>query len=94
MHFRMWKKKHVSTDITSISRTSSWLLCLPVRPSLEPGWLEGTLNGKTGLVPENYVEFLPWHASSQVAQCQVGYSSVTLAHQSPSKWSSHLSVFI
>lgn len=30
-----------------------------VRPSLEPGWLEGTLNGKTGLVPENYVEFLP-----------------------------------
>ncbi|XP_023728012.1 rho GTPase-activating protein 26 isoform X3 [Cryptotermes secundus] len=30
-----------------------------VRSSLEPGWLEGTLNGKTGLVPENYVEFLP-----------------------------------
>nr|CAD7441049.1 unnamed protein product [Timema bartmani] len=30
-----------------------------VRPSKEPGWLEGTLNGKTGLVPENYVEFLP-----------------------------------
>jgi len=30
-----------------------------VRGSLEPGWLEGTLNGKTGLVPENYVEFLP-----------------------------------
>ncbi|XP_039295355.1 rho GTPase-activating protein 26 [Nilaparvata lugens] len=30
-----------------------------VRTSLEPGWLEGTLNGKTGLVPENYVEVLP-----------------------------------
>lgn len=30
-----------------------------VRSSLEPGWLEGTLNGKTGLVPENYVEILP-----------------------------------
>ncbi|XP_054260735.1 rho GTPase-activating protein 26 isoform X2 [Macrosteles quadrilineatus] len=30
-----------------------------VRTSLEPGWLEGTLNGKTGLVPENYVELLP-----------------------------------
>ncbi|KAK7873479.1 hypothetical protein R5R35_011824 [Gryllus longicercus] len=30
-----------------------------VRSSMEPGWLEGTLNGKTGLVPENYVEFLP-----------------------------------
>ncbi|KAJ8922523.1 hypothetical protein NQ315_007553 [Exocentrus adspersus] len=30
-----------------------------VKVSQEPGWLEGTLNGKTGLVPENYVEFLP-----------------------------------
>ncbi|XP_034952396.1 rho GTPase-activating protein 26 isoform X2 [Chelonus insularis] len=30
-----------------------------VKPSLEPGWLEGTLNGKTGLVPKNYVEQLP-----------------------------------
>ncbi|GAB6027268.1 hypothetical protein CHUAL_001553 [Chamberlinius hualienensis] len=29
-----------------------------VRPSREPGWLEGTLNGKTGLLPENYVEYL------------------------------------
>ncbi|XP_037778388.1 intersectin-1-like [Penaeus monodon] len=29
---------------------------LQVRPSREPGWLEGTLNGRTGLVPENYVE--------------------------------------
>ncbi|XP_043919391.1 rho GTPase-activating protein 10 [Protopterus annectens] len=26
--------------------------------SREPGWLEGTLDGKTGLIPENYVEFL------------------------------------
>lgn len=31
---------------------------LSVRPSKEPGWLEGTLNGKTGLIPANYVEFL------------------------------------
>lgn len=29
-----------------------------VHQSSEPGWLEGTLNGKTGLVPYNYVEFL------------------------------------
>ncbi|KAJ8298467.1 hypothetical protein KUTeg_024998 [Tegillarca granosa] len=29
-----------------------------VRPSKEPGWLEGTLNGKTGLLPENYVEYI------------------------------------
>ncbi|XP_032671710.1 rho GTPase-activating protein 26 isoform X2 [Odontomachus brunneus] len=30
-----------------------------VKASWEPGWLEGTLNGKTGLVPKNYVEQLP-----------------------------------
>lgn len=32
---------------------------ITVKASLEPGWLEGTLNGKTGLVPKNYVEQLP-----------------------------------
>uniref|UniRef100_T1JFW8 Rho GTPase-activating protein 26 n=1 Tax=Strigamia maritima TaxID=126957 RepID=T1JFW8_STRMM len=30
-----------------------------VRPSREPGWVEGTLNGKTGLIPQNYIEYLP-----------------------------------
>ncbi|XP_063365993.1 rho GTPase-activating protein 26 [Cydia amplana] len=30
-----------------------------VSASAEPGWLRGTLNGKSGLVPENYVEPLP-----------------------------------
>ncbi|XP_068186915.1 rho GTPase-activating protein 26-like isoform X2 [Antennarius striatus] len=29
-----------------------------VHSSREPGWLEGTLEGRTGLIPENYVEFL------------------------------------
>ncbi|XP_076446006.1 rho GTPase-activating protein 26-like [Babylonia areolata] len=29
-----------------------------VRPSLEPGWLEGEIDGKVGLIPANYVEFL------------------------------------
>ncbi|KAM9450450.1 rho GTPase-activating protein 42 [Clarias gariepinus] len=29
-----------------------------VHPSVEPGWLQATYNGKTGLVPENYVSFL------------------------------------
>uniref|UniRef100_A0A673HGK2 Rho GTPase-activating protein 26 n=1 Tax=Sinocyclocheilus rhinocerous TaxID=307959 RepID=A0A673HGK2_9TELE len=29
-----------------------------VHPSREPGWLEGTLDGKKGLIPENYVEFV------------------------------------
>lgn len=30
-----------------------------VSASGEPGWLRGSLNGKLGLVPENYVEPLP-----------------------------------
>lgn len=29
-----------------------------VTPSREPGWLEGELGGKRGLIPENYVEML------------------------------------
>ncbi|XP_061818545.1 rho GTPase-activating protein 26-like [Nerophis lumbriciformis] len=29
-----------------------------VHVSREPGWLEGTLDGRIGLIPENYVEFL------------------------------------
>ncbi|CAB1316783.1 unnamed protein product [Coregonus sp. 'balchen'] len=27
-------------------------------PIREPGWLEGTLDGRMGLIPENYVEFV------------------------------------
>ncbi|XP_055705185.1 rho GTPase-activating protein Graf isoform X2 [Phlebotomus papatasi] len=30
-----------------------------VKPSSEAGWLEGTLNGKSGLIPQNYVEIIP-----------------------------------
>lgn len=33
-------------------------LLFTVRPSREPGWLEGTLDGKTGIIPENYVEYI------------------------------------
>ncbi|XP_068135348.1 rho GTPase-activating protein 10 isoform X2 [Hyperolius riggenbachi] len=29
-----------------------------VHSSREPGWLEGTLNGRRGLIPQNYVQFL------------------------------------
>lgn len=29
-----------------------------VHPSREPGWLEGTLESRTGLIPQNYVEFV------------------------------------
>ena len=40
---------------------SSHMICakiivFSVRHSLEPGWLEGSLDGKFGLIPENYVE--------------------------------------
>lgn len=36
-----------------------WLVFfLTVHPSVEPGWLQATYNGKTGLIPENYVTFL------------------------------------
>lgn len=52
--------QYVSPDKTMNYNLS---LSVIVRTSLEPGWLEGTLNGKTGLVPENYVELLPWCAS-------------------------------
>ncbi|XP_030637733.1 rho GTPase-activating protein 42 [Chanos chanos] len=29
-----------------------------VHPSVEPGWLQATYDGKTGLIPENYVVFI------------------------------------
>lgn len=32
--------------------------CIAVQTSREPGWLEGTLNGKRGLIPQNYVKLL------------------------------------
>lgn len=38
---------------------TKYIYIITVKTSLEPGWLEGTLNGKTGLVPKNYVEQLP-----------------------------------
>eukprot|EP00064_Thunnus_orientalis_P014381 superscaffoldBa00002483_g14425 len=28
-----------------------------VHPSVEPGWLQATYNGKTGLIPENYITY-------------------------------------
>lgn len=48
------KVQHVSSPIFNI--TSFFLIDL-VRPSKEPGWVMGTINGKTGLIPENYINF-------------------------------------
>jgi hypothetical protein len=31
---------------------------MAVRPSDEDGWLYGTIDGKTGLIPENYIWLL------------------------------------
>lgn len=39
-----------------------------VRNSQERGWLEGTLNGKTGLIPANYVEMLPWQSGASLVK--------------------------
>lgn len=49
----MIKKKSVTDNTAQI------FFYFTVKNSQEPGWLEGTLNGKTGLIPENYVEILP-----------------------------------
>lgn len=45
-----------------------------VRHSKEPGWLEGTLDGRTGLIPHNYVEYLNWRIT-QLIPCS--HSSAT-----------------
>ncbi|GAA6083728.1 rho GTPase-activating protein 42 isoform X1 [Tachysurus ichikawai] len=37
---------------------NSGTVCSAVNPSVEPGWLQATYEGKTGLVPKNYVVFL------------------------------------
>ncbi len=51
----------------SVPPSSLSLWCCPptdavsspaVTQSREPGWLEGELEGKRGLIPENYVEML------------------------------------
>lgn len=51
--FLMFFKKILFLDILI-----HFFLFFAVRPSLEPGWLEGNLDGRRGLVPENYVEFI------------------------------------
>lgn len=52
---------YIYSSILFTFRTLIFFFCsvFVVKQSQEPGWLEGTLNGKTGLIPENYVEMLP-----------------------------------
>lgn len=54
---------HSGAGISQVA--SSWGILItrdvssfPVQTSREPGWLEGTLNGKRGLIPQNYVKLL------------------------------------
>lgn len=42
----------------SFSPTGDAVSSPAVTQSREPGWLEGELEGKRGLIPENYVEML------------------------------------
>ncbi|KAL7645865.1 UNVERIFIED_CONTAM: hypothetical protein RMT77_002762 [Armadillidium vulgare] len=57
-------RKRVRTLYACVGENDSELSFEPnqiltnVRPSKEPGWLEGTLNGRHGLIPENYVEYI------------------------------------
>lgn len=46
------------TKINAIELIFNFFNFFLVRQSNEPGWLDGTLNGKSGLIPENYVEVL------------------------------------
>jgi len=48
----------IERDICRMIRSDILLCVISVRPSKEPGWLEGCLNGRIGLVPANYVEFV------------------------------------
>ena len=45
---------------SAMNRITTTLVLLLVRMSKEPGWLEGFLNGKQGLVPANYVVYIEW----------------------------------
>lgn len=47
-----------SISVIKLLITNFCLIIFLVCRSNEPMWLYGTLNGKSGLIPENYCEFL------------------------------------
>lgn len=49
-----WRVSGASAGSKLVNVVSSF----SVQTSREPGWLEGTLNGKRGLIPQNYVKLL------------------------------------
>lgn len=58
-HLNMKKTRIFTSSIKNSNIFRFFLLfSFSVRQSNEPGWLDGTLNGKSGLIPENYVEVL------------------------------------
>lgn len=48
----------VNGELLAIRSGDSHNCLLSVRLSKEPGWLEGTYRGRTGLIPSNYVQFI------------------------------------
>lgn len=48
----------IKIELMFKTRYAVFTVSLLVHPSREPGWLEGTLDGRTGLIPENYVAFM------------------------------------
>lgn len=41
-----------------VERPLTALSVSAVYPSVEPGWLQATYKGKTGLIPENYIAYV------------------------------------
>uniref|UniRef100_A0A8D3BX65 Rho GTPase activating protein 42a n=1 Tax=Scophthalmus maximus TaxID=52904 RepID=A0A8D3BX65_SCOMX len=58
-------KRHEAKALYSCEAEHSHELSFPqgaqflnVHPSVEPGWLQATFNGRTGLIPENYIAYV------------------------------------
>eukprot|EP00118_Oscarella_pearsei_P008747 m.46651 g.46651 ORF g.46651 m.46651 type:complete len:86 (+) comp33716_c0_seq3:2368-2625(+) len=59
MNFHLWLE--ILSTMVSICACVCFSGLFPlVRPSREPGWCQGsTADGRSGLIPENYIEMLP-----------------------------------
>lgn len=59
VHSRFIAKLCLYLFVTTYFSYQEGMQLFSVYESKEDGWLVGTLNGKTGLIPSNYVEPLP-----------------------------------